>query len=344
MGYRRQTFLRSGGVRSGPLLALGGLLALATGCASLGETTSQLVSVVVNNPGTGSGRVEVPGVVLGGVGTGTGCDVPPNSSCQFDFLDSGLGGSFALTAVPAPGSLFSRWGAQCNSSTACNLSFQDGPDVTFTVTAEFSDRSPVPFGTNLLINPSFESAVTAGPLPDGAGYWRGDLTETTAPPAGVPASPDGGRVLTFLATATATASLNTASSELFQIIDLRALATDIDAGKVAVDGRASFNRAPRSASSDRLFSLNLLAYSGTPAAFPASWNPQTALVDQRFDLTSDANPATWETVTGSITLPPNTRYVVVLLFANEDVVNDATSPEFDGHYADGASLILRRLP
>ncbi|MFN0180004.1 MAG: hypothetical protein ACKVZ0_14485 [Gemmatimonadales bacterium] len=325
-------------------LASWGLLALATGCSSMAGTTIQEITVRVSNPGSGSGRVEAPSVVLMGSGTGAGCDVPANSSCTIVFDDGGGGGGFSLTAAPAPTSTFARWGGQCGSATACSLSFQDGPDVTFDIIAEFVLPSPLPFGTNLLINPGFESAVTAGPLPDGAGYWRGDLTDAIPPPTGVPASPAGGRILSFLATATATASLNTASSELFQIIDLTPLATDIDAGKVAVDGRAFFNRAPRSASSDRLFSLNLLAFAGTPASFPESWNPRTALIDRRFDLTSDADPATWETVTGSITLPPTTRYVVVLLFAGEDVVNDAVSPEFDGHYADGASLILRRLP
>ncbi len=72
--------------------------------------------------------------------------------------------------------------------------------------------------------------------------------------------------------------------------------------------------------------------------------PQTALRVQRFDLLSDSDPATWERVVGTIDLPAGTRYVVIEIFAFEDVADDATVPEFDGHFADDVTLVIRVAP
>jgi hypothetical protein len=41
-------------------------------------------------------------------------------------------------------------------------------------------------------------------------------------------------------------------------------------------------------------------------------------------------------------LPPGTTYLLVEIYAFEDVRNDAVLPEFDGHYADDISLVLVR--
>ncbi len=41
-------------------------------------------------------------------------------------------------------------------------------------------------------------------------------------------------------------------------------------------------------------------------------------------------------------LPVETDFVLVAVNANENVVNDAGPPEFDGHFADAATLILRQ--
>ena len=41
-------------------------------------------------------------------------------------------------------------------------------------------------------------------------------------------------------------------------------------------------------------------------------------------------------------LPPETDFVLVAVNAGENVVNDPDAPEFDGHFADAATLILRQ--
>jgi hypothetical protein len=55
-------------------------------------------------------------------------------------------------------------------------------------------------------------------------------------------------------------------------------------------------------------------------------------------LTSEAN--TWQRVDTSMTLPAGTRFVLVEIYAFEDVANDSVLPEFVGHYADDISLML----
>jgi hypothetical protein len=50
-------------------------------------------------------------------------------------------------------------------------------------------------------------------------------------------------------------------------------------------------------------------------------------------LISDGNVSTWEKLTAQLLLPSDTTFIILYMFANENV-SDADSPELDGHYAD----------
>ena len=103
-----------------------------------------------------------------------------------------------------------------------------------------------------------------------------------------------------------------------------------------VDAGAWFNRVAGDAQTDSDFLVILRAFSGTPGA-------ETLLADSAdaFRLVSDADPATWEQLTAEMALPPGTEFLQVFLTAVENVSNDASLPEFDGHFADEASVSLR---
>lgn len=190
----------------------------------------------------------------------------------------------------------------------------------------------------MLANRSFEQGVTAGLLPDAAGFWRGDVAESTLPPAGF-AAQDGNRILRFVATGSAS-STSTLASQQWQIIDVTGFASQIDQGTLRADAEVFFNRVAGS-SVDRLFALDIMAFSGVPSEFPAKFVAGGWLAHRTAELVSDDLPATWERVSASLSLPPFTRYVVVQVYAFEDVVNDGVGAvEFAGHYADGASLKL----
>ena len=55
---------------------------------------------------------------------------------------------------------------------------------------------------------------------------------------------------------------------------------------------------------------------------------------------SDASVSTWETITNTLTLVAGTTHLLVDVYANENVENDAVAPEFAGHYVDGVTLTL----
>ncbi len=220
--------------------------------------------------------------------------------------------------------------------------------VTATVRADGVSGNPVTFSANavlpegnLLLNPSFEESVTARVLPSAPGAWGGDYVESVAVPTGFP-TVDGARVLRFVATGPTTSSTNTVASEVFQLVDLTHLAGDIDAGRIRIDGEVLFGRVD-APSVDRLFGIQLLAFDGPPDQFATKFAAGAWLGRVRIDRTVTA-AATWQGAAGSLTLPANTRYVALHLFAMEDVVNDGVgTPEFAGHYAEAAVLRVRTV-
>jgi hypothetical protein len=54
--------------------------------------------------------------------------------------------------------------------------------------------------------------------------------------------------------------------------------------------------------------------------------------------------ATWEELSIDLILPSNTDFVAIRVDAFEDVFNDLTTGEFDGHFADAVSLVTYVVP
>lgn len=193
---------------------------------------------------------------------------------------------------------------------------------------------------NLLQNASFEGPVASGTAPTAPGAWRGDATQSVTP-VGLSAQ-DGQNVLQFIATGGPVASTTTTASQLWQLVDVSQYGSLIDAGLVGLTGRGWFNRVG-GATSDSLFSVRIYAFSGPTPEFPARYAGQAWLARGVADLKTDGNVITWQEAVAAMTLPAGTRYVAIEVIAFEDVVNDGPgTPEFLGHYADGASLVLTK--
>ena len=143
--------------------------------------------------------------------------------------------------------------------------------------------------------------------------------------------------LKFQATG-AVGSTNTVSSQQWQIVDLSSRAEAIAAGTVRVDASAWFNRVAGEELTDRRFDLRVLAFDGNPADLPARYAGASWIAQQTTTVISTAN--LWQQAQANLVLPPATRYVLVEIYAYEDVFNDAESAEFTGHYADDISLVL----
>ncbi|MDZ7632031.1 MAG: hypothetical protein U5K74_11980 [Gemmatimonadaceae bacterium] len=314
-----------------------------------------------NNPLDPFDRVAV-NVAAGGDGSGVvfasdaavaiDCRITNGASaatgCTTRFPDAGGGGFFTLGAAEAEDSEFVGWsGCSSTDRLACTLQFRAGESPTFNVTATFRKRGSAGvagYNENLLRNAGFEELVAIGSLPSGAGFWQGDETNSVVPPAGI-SLVEGARVLQFLTTGPAAASATGESSQLWQLVDVSSLATDIDAGKVRATAKARFASVPGDAQTDRRFDLRVGAFSGRPSDFPAAYLAPAGvrLADPTVSVIT-ANSGAWLPAELTFILPPGTRYLAVEIYAFENVFNDATAPEFDGHFADETSLILRRVP
>ena len=88
--------------------------------------------------------------------------------------------------------------------------------------------------------------------------------------------------------------------------------------------------------------LNPPAYNRTsPGNFPYFWdNGYTAQANVYFD--ADADASTWQAVDVRVALPSDTTFIAVQIAAIENVYNDYSGTEFDGHCADG--VVLRVVP
>ena len=147
-------------------------------------------------------------------------------------------------------------------------------------------------------------------------------------------------MLKFLASGPNGWTLGGLTSQQWQLVDLAAYATEIDAGRVRLDARVSFNRVAGDRT-DRRFDLRILAMQDVPARFPAKYPPPA---DQIRAGTVQAMPNGWQEVAVAFDpLPQGARSVAVEIYPWEDVQDDAAS-EFAGHYADDASLILTLKP
>jgi len=192
------------------------------------------------------------------------------------------------------------------------------------------------YGHNLLQNPSFDQAVILGTLPQAPGNWRGDLAAVVHAELGiVPHS--GATMLKFLATG-ALPSAVTLTSSLWQVIEVGAFAKAIAAGGVRASAGVWFNRIDAGEDTDRRFDLRVLAFDGNPSDLVTRYATSSWLAEETAPLVSTAHK--WQRVGASLVLPPRTSYLLVEIVASEDMLNDAESPEFAGHYADELSLVL----
>lgn len=241
----------------------------------------------------------------------------------------------ASGVVSVPTWLLGSAGANTVTATVLASGVVGNP-VTFTATAG------VPYGIELLVNPGFESPVSVGALPTSLGVWRGDLSQSIGAERGVTPF-DGTRMLRFDATGPTGPGLTFLSSQQWQLVDVSGNRADIDAGRATVDASVLFNRVAGTAATDTRFNLVVTAFSGSPSAFPADYvsgNGRLGTVLAEVIATTGLN---WHTAAVNMELPPGTTYLAVEIYAYENVTDDATN-EFDGHYADRASLILRRKP
>ena len=185
----------------------------------------------------------------------------------------------------------------------------------------------------LLVNGGFEiSESTTGFGPTGFGDWEHDESSIVSAENGViPFS--GNQMLKFIGT-NPNGAITGSGSEVWQFVD----ASSIPAGsRVGLTGY--FNRVEGDSQTDTVALIRVSAHSGNPTNFFNTPNPP--VIRSETFLFSDSDASTWEKLSiEPLEVPANTDYLAVLVVASENVFNDSSSPEFDGHYIDAVSLFV----
>ncbi|UCE98697.1 MAG: LamG domain-containing protein [Planctomycetota bacterium] len=201
---------------------------------------------------------------------------------------------------------------------------------------------------NLVVNPGFETPeTTGGGWPSTYGDWNGDYSSIVGASAGI-IPLEGSKMLKFLGSSHGGSGGSANSCQVFQIINVSSYAQEISVGKVSVAASAYFNRIAGDSQTDTKFYVSIFAYAGEPSSFPWQWETSPdggKLARADGFVYSDGDPATWEQGQTQLALPTNTDFVIIGVNANEDIYNDYSLPEFDGHFADDvyAEVIIPAL-
>jgi hypothetical protein len=197
---------------------------------------------------------------------------------------------------------------------------------------------------NLITNNGFEITETTGDgLPDMFGDWDGDDSAIVTSENGI-TSFEGLQMLHFIATTSSGPHPSFNASEVFQLIDMNPFSTAISTGLAIASASAHFNRVTGDSQTDTRFAVALYAFAGSPSTFPSDFPVSNFLTSASRSVFTDGDTATWEIASVDLLLPTNTDYLALRLTASEDIFNDGTAPEFDGHYADKVSLNVNAIP
>lgn len=210
----------------------------------------------------------------------------------------------------------------------------------FAVIAAFAARL---HGGNILQNPSFETVViTTGNDPTGYGYWDGDPASRITASDGI--TPLDGQYMLKFNYATYGGAAIYDASEVVQLVDLVPYMDLVRSGRASASAAAYFNRVLGDSQTDTLFGVSIFAMRGNPALFGISHGTADELARIRGAFITDGDPSTWQKATSDLALPSTTDYLAVLVEAVENVTNDLTGAEFDGHYADLVTLSITPEP
>lgn len=197
-----------------------------------------------------------------------------------------------------------------------------------------------------LVDGSFEGLpgrVAAG-FPSEFGVWSGDEAE-----AADTVAVDGRRALRFVRAEREPALPNygAASCDVYQLVDLRSLKADVDPGEATLELSARFLDSRQKAGEKVKFICRLYAFSGTPDVLPAEWplSQKEALAagSGTFDSFGGA-PATWQTVSTKVLLPPGADFAVIHLVVHKPKNPAGTEALFGDQFADDVRLTLKTQP
>ncbi len=278
------------------------------------------------------------------VAMSNGCLLAPDPIGGNVTIAQGETKTFSVFVFPVGGEL--EWylnGDYKGGGTSFTFSpgLSDEGDYTLTVyeTAAFGQTKTwnLTVDSNLINNGGFETATdpdVAWPPVSDFGVWSGDLAQIVPAQDGITPMA-GSNMLQFVCTGAEPGT--TGESDLYQVIDLSAFTEDIATGTVSLTYTGNFNRVAGDAETDTEFGIEIYAFDDDAPDFNSPWGSK---IVRDLPILTDADVETWEELTTTWLLPAGTTFLLIHTSATENITNDETDPEFDGHYADNLSLTL----
>lgn len=133
------------------------------------------------------------------------------------------------------------------------------------------------------------------------------------------------------------------SSDLYRTIDVSHFGRWITNGTLRVTASAWVNRVAGDRQTDTRFGIVLRAFAGRPSQFPRVVSRGFLDMERSF-IQSDADTGTWERVAVELMVPRGTDYISVWVAPQENVYNDTTGIEFDGHFVDDIMVRFTQIP
>lgn len=191
---------------------------------------------------------------------------------------------------------------------------------------------------NLLINPGLETfASISTDLPTTYALWSHDVAAIVTAQNGI--TPLHGSRMLHLIYTSPYGPMDASQCEVYQLVDVVGYAELIQSGRATAISSAWFNRIAGDSQTDRQFGLEFRAYDGSASTFPEQLNTDE-LARITYTFSSDAHTSTWEPIDLIFSIPRDTTFLALRVFATEDVYNDFSGMELDGHYADAMSLTI----
>lgn len=188
----------------------------------------------------------------------------------------------------------------------------------------------------------FENDILQISWPHTYDRWGGDVASIVSAESGI-APRSGTKMLKFGLSGWDTYNLpNATASQVVHLVDVSAYADDIAAGEAVATLSAYFNRVAGDSQTDTSFWVRLRAYSGPTSEHTSKREAGAWLaLAEGGNILTDGDVSTWEWVaTDPMVLPAGTDYLAVEVLADENIYNDGSTDEFDGHYADDVLLTV----
>ena len=197
---------------------------------------------------------------------------------------------------------------------------------------------------NLITNPGFEvMEATDNEYPYTYGDWEGDISEIVISENGITPL-EGLNMLHFIHAAGDYGAHTTIASQVKQAIDISAYADQIASGNAVAQLSAFFNRILGDVQTDTQFTVRIDAFAGQVSDYVDLARNQEQLAFSKADIFSDADTSTWEMAETELLIPTGTDFLAIQVQAVENIYNDISRIEFDGHYCDVVNLQIIPKP